>query len=88
VGDRNLFGFNREAWVRGEVSQLDSLVRGGSVDEIDCRGEMGISDPRLFGTKIRATVQFYGERESQLNQSWKSVAGGVSGDSPLFQVKM
>lgn len=79
VGDRNLFGFNREAWVRGEVSQLDSLVRGGSVDEIDCRGEMGISDPRLFGTKTRATVQFYGERESQLNQSWKSVAGGVSG---------
>ena len=44
VGDNNLFGTNKKAWLGGEFSQ------------IGYRAEARVREPRLFGSRISATV--------------------------------
>ncbi|MBN1575008.1 MAG: BamA/TamA family outer membrane protein [Chitinispirillaceae bacterium] len=73
AGDRNLLGFGKEAWVGGEVSQI-----GGDLSHIDSRAEVGLLDPRLFGSPLRALIKLFGERASELNQDWWTRNYGVS----------
>ncbi|MBD3393019.1 MAG: hypothetical protein GF418_13000, partial [Chitinivibrionales bacterium] len=68
AGDRNVLGLNNEAWVAGEVSL------------VGYRGESGFLEPRLWGTRTRATAEVYGEKKDDLNQDfgtrkWGAVAG-------------
>ncbi len=57
-GDRNLFGTNKSAWLSGEVSQ------------IGYRGEFGITEPRLFGSRISSTFGLFAEEKEELNQDF------------------
>lgn len=66
VGDHNLFGTNKDAWIGGEVS------------EIGYRGDLGILEPRLFGTRISATLGLYGERKAEFNQDFGTRVLGAS----------
>lgn len=66
VGDRNLFGLNKEAWVGAELSQV-----GG-------RGEFGLLEPRLFGYNYSALFNLFGEKKSELNQDWSTTSYGFS----------
>jgi len=66
AGDRNLFGTNKDAWVAGEVSQ------------IGYRSELGITEPRLFSTRIAATFGMYSERREEFNQDFGTRSFGSS----------
>jgi outer membrane protein insertion porin family len=57
-GDRNLFGTNKSAWMEGEVSEILS------------RGEIGLAEPRLFGTRIAATFGVFAEEKEEFNQAF------------------
>lgn len=65
-GDRNLFGTNKDAWIAGEVSQ------------IGYRSELGITEPRLFGTRIATTFGLYSERREEFNQDFGTRSFGSS----------
>jgi outer membrane protein insertion porin family len=65
-GDRNLFGTNKDAWMAGEVSQ------------IGYRSELGITEPRLFGTRIATTFGLYSERREEFNQDFGTRSLGSS----------
>ncbi|MGE5669936.1 MAG: POTRA domain-containing protein, partial [Fibrobacterota bacterium] len=73
AGDRNVLGLNKEVWVATEANQI-SL----DVNQIGGRGELGILEPRLFGSHIRAMAQVYGEKISNLNQNWETREYGLS----------
>ncbi|MDG5816834.1 outer membrane protein assembly factor BamA [Chitinispirillales bacterium ANBcel5] len=66
VGNRNMFGLNKDASISGELSQIGH------------RGELGLMEPRLFGTDLRAQFGVYGESISELNLDWTSTAYGIS----------
>jgi outer membrane protein insertion porin family len=66
AGDSNLFGTNKDAWIAGEVSQ------------IGYRSELGITEPRLFGTQIETTFGLYSEREEEYNQNFGTRSLGSS----------
>ncbi|MFW6114665.1 MAG: outer membrane protein assembly factor BamA [Thermodesulfobacteriota bacterium] len=66
TGDRNLAGTAKDAWIAGEVSQ------------IGYRGELGITEPRLLGTRISATLGMYAEREEEFNQDFGTKSLGAS----------
>lgn len=55
LGDRNLFGFNKNAFVGGEIS------------EIGYRIDLSGTDPRLFGTRISAFTGLYAEETEEYN---------------------
>lgn len=56
VGDRNLFGLNKEGWVGGELSQ------------IGYQGQMGVSQQRIFGMPITSTGLLSYEKKEEFNQ--------------------
>ncbi|MEZ4525986.1 MAG: outer membrane protein assembly factor BamA [Desulfobacterales bacterium] len=66
VGDRNLFGMNREAWVGAEYSM------------IGYRGEMGITEPRFLGTRVSSTLSVFGEETEELNKDYGLRSYGAS----------
>ncbi|NLD93688.1 MAG: outer membrane protein assembly factor BamA [Fibrobacter sp.] len=66
VGNRNLFGLNKEGWIDGELSSIGE------------RAELGFLEPRFGGAHISATMQVFGERE-ELNDHLNTTAFGVSG---------
>lgn len=66
VGDRNLFGLNKEGWIDGELSSIGERV------------ELGFLEPRLGWAHIKATLQVFGEKE-ELNEHLGTTAYGVSG---------
>lgn len=66
IGDRNIFGLNKEAWVGGEISQIG--YRGGA----------GFLEPKLFGLHLRALTEIFIEELSELNQDWTTKAYGAS----------
>jgi len=57
-GNRNVFGTNKHAWVGGEFSQ------------IGYRTETGITEPRLFRTRVAATFEVYYEDKQEHNITW------------------
>jgi outer membrane protein insertion porin family len=75
AGDRNLFGANKDAWMAGEVSQ------------IGYRNELGITEPRLFGTQIATTFGLYSEREEAFNQDFgtRSLGSSLGFSRTLFR---
>jgi len=75
AGDSNLFGTNKDAWMAGEVSQ------------IGYRSELGITDPRLFGTQIATTFGLYSEREEAFNQDFgtRSLGSSLGFSRTLFR---
>jgi outer membrane protein insertion porin family len=66
VGDRNLFGTNKDAWVSGEASQ------------IGYRAESRVREPRLFGSRVSATTGVFGERREEFNQDFGTKTYGAS----------
>jgi outer membrane protein insertion porin family len=72
IGDHNLFGSNKDGWVGGEVSQ------------IGYRGESGIREPRLLGSRISATLGASAERREEFNQDFGTK---TYGSSLLFERK-
>jgi len=60
VGDRNLFGKNRNASLSGEVS------------EIGYRYDASVMEPRLFGTRTSAGASAYAERSAPFNLDFES----------------
>jgi len=66
TGDQNLFGFNKDVWGRAEISQ------------IGYRGDLGISEPRFLGTRIRSTANIFGEEREEFNQEFGTRNKGIS----------
>ena len=56
VGDRNLFGLNKDAWIGGELSQ------------IGYQGGLGVTQHRIFDTPITNTNTLSFEKKAQFNQ--------------------
>jgi outer membrane protein insertion porin family len=66
AGDHNLLGTNKDAWIAGELSQ------------IGYRGELGITEPRLFGSRIATSFGLFSERREEFNQDFGTKALGSS----------
>ena len=66
AGDRNFLGTNKDVWVAGETSQ------------IGYRGELGITESRLFDTKIAATFGLFSERREEFNQDFGTKSLGAT----------
>lgn len=66
VGDKNLFGFNKESWVAGELSLVGN------------RGEFALLEPRLFGLDFSALLNIFGEKTAEFNQDWSTTSYGLS----------
>jgi len=58
IGDRNLFGLNKEAGIGGEISQI------GYNSQVD------ITQRRLFGTSISTTYALSYEKKEEFNQDF------------------
>ena len=66
AGDRNFFGLNKNIWTGGEISQ------------IGYRGDLGISQPRFLGTRIRSTINMFVETREEFNTNFGTRERGVS----------
>ncbi len=65
VGDRNFRGKDQEVWSAGEASG------------IGYRWDVGISNPRLLGTRIKADLGTFSEQQELLNQEFGTrISGG------------
>ena len=65
-GDQNLFGLNKHLWAGGEVSQ------------IGYRGDLGFSDPRFLGTRIKSAINMFSEQKEAFNTDFGTREKGVS----------
>ena len=66
LGDHNLFGTNKDGWL------------GGGWSQIGYDGELGVTEPRLFGSRISATFGLFGERREEFNQAFGTTILGSS----------
>ena len=66
LGDHNLFGTNKDAWL------------GGGWSQIGYEGELGITEPRLWGSRISATFGLFAERREDFNQDFGTTIFGSS----------
>ena len=66
VGDRNLFGLNKDLWVSGKMSETGH------------RFETRLTEPRFFGTRIAATVGIFNEELTEFNQPFGTRTTGAS----------
>jgi len=66
AGDHNLFGTNKYGWIGGEIS------------EIGYRGDMGLTEPRLFGTRTSMSLGVFTERVEEFNQDFGTKSYGSS----------
>jgi outer membrane protein insertion porin family len=66
LGDKNLFGKNKSAWLRFEQS------------EVGYHGEFNIHDPNVFGEKIDTGFGYYIERLKEFNKSYGTQIYGWS----------
>jgi len=66
AGDRNLFGLNKDVWA------------GGGISQIGYRGDLGISEPRFLGTRIKSTINMFGEKREEFNTDFGTRERGVS----------
>lgn len=66
ISDGNFLGLNKEIWTGGEIS------------DVGYRWDAGVANPNFFGTRIRADVGIYAEREELYNQAFGTqTLGGV-----------
>ena len=73
VGDKNLFGTNKNAWFESEFSQIGYLVK------------LGLLEPRLLGTRITSAFDIYKERKEEFS---KNFGTDVLGSSLNFSRKI
>lgn len=66
LGDRNLFGLNKDAWITGEYS------------EIGYRAESGVTEPRFLNTRISSTLNVFSEKLEELNKDFGTRTLGSS----------
>jgi len=66
AGDQNLFGLNKDIWAGGEISQ------------IGYRGDLGISEPRFLGTRVKSTINMFSEKREEFNTDFGTRERGVS----------
>jgi outer membrane protein insertion porin family len=66
AGDQNLFGLNKNIYAGGEISQ------------IGYRGDLGISEPRFLGTRIKSAVNMFTETREEFNTNFGTRERGVS----------
>ena len=66
VGDRNLFGLNKELWASGKISETGHRL------------ETRLIEPRLLGTRISAGIGLYNEELTEFNQSFGTRTTGSS----------
>ena len=66
AGDQNLFGLNKNIYAGGEISQ------------IGYRGDLGLSDPRFLGTRIKSAISIFGESREDFNTNFGTREKGVS----------
>jgi len=66
AGDHNLFGLNKHVWAGGEISQ------------IGYRGDLGITEPRFLGTRIKSTLNMFSETREEFNTDFGTRESGVS----------
>jgi outer membrane protein insertion porin family len=65
-GDQNLFGLNKQ------------ISGGGEISQIGYRGDLGFSDPRFLGTRIKSTVNMFSEKREEFNTNFGTRERGVS----------
>ena len=66
LGDRNLFGLNKDAWISQEIS------------DIGYRTETGVTEQRFLGTRISSTLNLYSEKLEELNKDTGTITYGSS----------
>ncbi|MGD9307723.1 MAG: outer membrane protein assembly factor BamA [Desulfosarcina sp.] len=66
IGDRNLFGLNKNLWAGGEISQTGYRV------------ETRLTEPRFFGTRITASLGVFNEELTEFNQPFGTRTTGGS----------
>jgi outer membrane protein insertion porin family len=66
TGDRNFLGTNKNLWLSGAVSQTGY------------RSDVGITEPRVLGSRIAATAGFFIERVEEFNQEFGTDTFGAS----------
>ena len=66
LGDHNLFGTNKYGWL------------GGGWSQIGYDGELGVTEPRLFGSRVSATFGVFAERREEFNQDFGTKIYGSS----------
>jgi outer membrane protein insertion porin family len=66
VGDRNLLGRNKSGWLSGEVS------------EVGYHGELGLTEPRLLGSRINAAAGAFVDRQQAFNQDFGTHSYGTT----------
>lgn len=66
IGDHNLLGSNKDAFVGGELSM------------IGYRLEAGLVEPRFLWSRIQATLNLYGEEKRELNKNYGTRTQGAS----------
>ncbi len=64
-GNRNLFGLNKDVWAGGDISQ------------IGYRGDLGISEPRFLGTRIKSAINMFAENREEFNTNFGTRERGV-----------
>lgn len=66
VGDRNLFGWNKDLWASGEISQTGYRV------------ETRLTEPRFFRTRTLANIGVFHEELTEFNQPFGTRTSGGS----------
>jgi outer membrane protein insertion porin family len=66
MGDKNLWGRNKSAWIRFEQS------------EVGYHGEINVHEPDLFGERIDTNFAYYIERLKEFNKSYGTQTYGWS----------
>ncbi len=66
VGDRNLFGLNKDLWASGEISQTGH------------RFETRLSEPRFLNTRTTASIGAFNEELTEFNQPFGTRTTGGS----------
>lgn len=66
VGDRNLFGWNKDLWTSGEISQTGYRV------------ETRLTEPRFFRTRTLANIGVFHEELTEFNQPFGTRTSGGS----------
>jgi outer membrane protein insertion porin family len=70
LGDSNFWGLNKNMWASAEFNEIGHEIR------------YGISEPRLLGSRISASLELYNEYEKELNQTFGTdIYGGSLGFS-------
>ena len=66
VGDRNLFGLNKDLWAGGEISETGYRV------------ETRLTEPRFLGTRTTASIGAFNEELTEFNQPFGTRTTGGS----------